>query len=171
MYRFYKPIIFLFYPKYTIITVGFQGGELMNSPKIVVLRLRDILYTLLFAALGLILILALVFMFKPKDKNESAPTMTYTPGIYTSAFLYDQQVVNVEVTIYDDKVQSVQFLNLDPNFKMVNQLFEPAMSTINDQLRKKGTEKEVKPDDQSKETTAYIMTAVNKALEKARIEP
>lgn len=170
MNRFYKPLIFLFYHQYTIITEGFQGGELMNSPKIVVLKLRDILYTLLFASLGIILILVLIFMFKPKDRNDTTPTMTYTPGIYTSSFLFDQQVVNVEVTIFDDKVQSVQFLDLDPNFKMMNHLFEPAMSTINNQLRKKGADEDVKPDDQSKETTAYIMTAVNKALLKAKVQ-
>lgn len=141
----------------------------MTSPKIVVLRLKDILYSLLFATLGIILIIVLIMMFTGKDKKNEMPTMNYTPGIYTSSFKLDQQVVNVEVTIYENKVQGVKFQNLDPNLELRYQLLQPAMANINDQMKDNEIILDVEPTERNKDTTAMIMGAVEKAVAKAEM--
>ena len=57
-----------------------------SKTKIVVLHLKEVVYTAIFAVLGILLILLLIFMFLPDDKDKAAEeTMKYTAGVYTSA--------------------------------------------------------------------------------------
>ena len=53
--------------------------------KIVVLHMKELIYTLIFAGLGILLIFLLLFMFLPgKEDGESVETMRYVAGVYTS---------------------------------------------------------------------------------------
>ena len=54
-----------------------------SKTKIVVLRMKELIYTGIFVALGILLILLLVYMFAPKDKKNTATAdAAYTPGVY-----------------------------------------------------------------------------------------
>ena len=55
-----------------------------SKTKIVVLHMKEIIYTAVFALLGILLIILLAFMFYPKQKNSVDKTQRYVPGIYTS---------------------------------------------------------------------------------------
>ena len=53
--------------------------------KIIVLRMKELIYTGIFIVLGLLLIILLIVVFSPKKREEAAsPTQepTYVPGIY-----------------------------------------------------------------------------------------
>ena len=61
-----------------------------SKTKILVLKLKEIVYTLIFVALGIILIVLLFLIFTGKSKkNSAAPTasQTFSPGIYTSSII------------------------------------------------------------------------------------
>ena len=45
-----------------------------SKTKIVVLRMKELIYTGIFVALGILLILLLVYMFSPKDKSTDTAT-------------------------------------------------------------------------------------------------
>ena len=50
-----------------------------SKTKIVVLHLKEVVYTAIFAVLGILLVLLLIFMFLPDDKDKAAKeTMKYT---------------------------------------------------------------------------------------------
>ena len=56
-----------------------------SRTKIVVLRMKEIIYTAIFIGLGILLITLLFIMFGPgKDTSEtaSAPAAVYVPGVY-----------------------------------------------------------------------------------------
>ena len=56
-----------------------------SKTKIVVLHMKEIIYTVLFICLGILLVALLTFMFHPKNKETSSSKSTsYQPGIYTS---------------------------------------------------------------------------------------
>ena len=60
-----------------------------SKTKIVVLHMKEIIYTVLFICLGILLVALLTFMFHPKNKETSSSKSTsYQPGIYTSHQLY-----------------------------------------------------------------------------------
>lgn len=47
----------------------------MNSKtKIVVLHLKELIYTGIFAALGILFVILLIIMFLPKRKNDTPPS-------------------------------------------------------------------------------------------------
>ena len=59
-----------------------------SRTKIVVLHLKELLYTGIFLVLGVLFIVLLVIMFLPdnKEKKENAQAQAaYVPGIYTTS--------------------------------------------------------------------------------------
>ena len=58
----------------------------MSKTKIVVLHMKEIIYTAIFVGLGILLILLLVFMFLPKntDSTSDNDAPIYKAGVYTS---------------------------------------------------------------------------------------
>lgn len=58
----------------------------MNSKtKIIVLHMKEIIYTVIFATLGILILCLLFFMFSG-DRHSSVSDKKYTPGVYTSSF-------------------------------------------------------------------------------------
>ena len=51
-----------------------------SRTKIVVLHMKEIIYTVIFAVLAVLLILLLVFMFSPKDGKEDSSSGQYKPA-------------------------------------------------------------------------------------------
>ena len=63
-----------------------------SKTKIVVLRMKEIIYTAIFIGLGLLLIALLLIMFRPGRKTQSASApaaagIHYLPGMYSSTLL------------------------------------------------------------------------------------
>ena len=59
----------------------------MAKTKIVVIQMKELIYTAIFAGLGILLIVLLIIMFLPDKSNKEKTGSTnqiYTPGVYTS---------------------------------------------------------------------------------------
>ena len=61
--------------------------------KIVVLHMKELIYTAIFAALGILFVILLIMMFLPDKDKENTPAVDsnavetaslYIPGIYTT---------------------------------------------------------------------------------------
>ena len=84
-----------------------------SKTKIVVLHMKEIIYTAIFVILGVLFILLLVFMFFPKNKKTLDTTKEYTPGIYTSTVNLNSTDLEIEVTKLDQsKITSIRCVNL-----------------------------------------------------------
>ena len=82
--------------------------------KIVVLHMKELIYTLIFAGLGILLIFLLLFMFLPgKEDGESVETMRYVAGVYTSSIQFGEHAVDMQVIVDENRIQSVSMVNLD----------------------------------------------------------
>ncbi len=55
-----------------------------SKTKIVVLHMKEVIYTVVFVVLGILLILLLTFMFLPNDEKHTSKKQEYMPGVYTS---------------------------------------------------------------------------------------
>ena len=53
-----------------------------SKTKIVVLHMKEIIYTTIFIVLGILLLLLLFFMFLPEKKEGSPGAKQYQPGIF-----------------------------------------------------------------------------------------
>ena len=108
-----------------------------SKTKIVVLHMKEIIYTVIFAVLAIILILLLIFMFRPEHRSASKDNGIYTPGIYTSDITLNNTALEVEVTVDESHINSIRFTNLNESITTMYPFIEPAIedTLINGELR------------------------------------
>lgn len=89
----------------------------MANKKIVVLKLRELIYTGIFLFFGIILILLLVTMFRkdrPEGDEPAAPTMTSTaallPGLYTTELQMADNAFTLELRVQSDISSTLQLI-------------------------------------------------------------
>lgn len=139
--------------------------------KIVVLHMKEMIYTLIFAGLGILLILLLIFMFLPKENKKTAETMNYVAGVYTSTIQFNDNTIDVQVVVDESKIQSVSLVNLDETVTTMYPLMEPAVQEIASQVCEKQSTDNIAYSEDNPYTSMVILNAVKSALKKAETAP
>lgn len=135
--------------------------------KIVVFHMKEIIYTAVFAVLGIILILVLLFMFLPGHSGRKHTPKEYMPGIYTSSITLNGTPLEIEVSVDKDHINSVRFSNLDETVTAMFPLLQPAMEDIADQVVKNQSADNIRSGKEDAYTSMLIADAVGEALKKA----
>ncbi len=135
--------------------------------KIVVLHMKEMIYTLVFAGLGILLILLLIFMFLPRQKDKTAETMKYVAGVYTSTIQFNDSTIDVQVIVDEEKINSVSLVNLDETVATMYPLMEPAVEKLADQIVARQSTENISYSEDNQYTSMVLLNAVNDALAKA----
>lgn len=166
------------------------------NTKIVVLRRKELLYTGIFAALGVLFIILLLMLLLPgKDTDASYGTPdspddtaaempdnvadvstgavadtgnTYIPGIYTTELILGSETVNVEVIVSDHAITSVNLADPSETLTTMYPLLEPTMESLNDQLCELQDPEQVTYSAETRYTSLVLLEAVKASLEKAK---
>ena len=138
-----------------------------SKPKIVVLHMKEIIYTAVFAALAIILILLLVFMFLPKNKESKTNEEKYMPGVYTSTVTLNNTALEVEVTVDETHINSIRFSNLDESVTTMFPLIQPTIEDIAEQVYDSQSLDNIQLSEDSPYTSQIIVNAIDEALKKA----
>lgn len=144
----------------------------MAKTKIVVIQLKEIIYTVIFAALGILLILLLIFMFKPDKSKETASSATdlYTAGVYTSSISLNDTALNLEVVVDKNHINHVSIKNIDEAITTMFPLVEPSLEAIATQLYNDVPIDRLVVMEDTKYTQQLLIEAIKLALEKAEIK-
>jgi len=141
----------------------------MSGPKIFVVQLKQLIFTALFAILGVVLIISLICMFIPnKAKSVSSPITKLNSGIYTSSELLDNQVIDIEVKVSNNSIKSIDFRSLSAESQSFFPLLVPTMDTIESQLVTSQNIHKVKSDETNQQTAQFLLKGIQKALEKSQ---
>ncbi len=140
-----------------------------SKTKIVVLHMKEIIYTTIFLILGILLIFILFFMFDSKNK-DSKSSNTYQPGIYTSTVTLSNATLEVEVTVDQDKIKTINFGNLDETISTAYPLVEPAIEEISAQVYETQSLENITYSDSMQYTSQVILEAIKDAVDKAKVE-
>ena len=138
-----------------------------SKTKIVVLHMKEIIYTTVFAVLAFVLILLLIFMFLPKDRKEALEETKYAPGVYTSSVMLGNTALEVEVTVDESHINSIRFSNLDETVATMYPLIQPAIEDIAEQVYDKQSLEELEYSSENPYTSQIIINAIDEALKKA----
>ena len=144
-----------------------------SKTKIIVLHMKEIIYTAIFAALGILLIILLVVMFRPGGKKQTADAHAekqYTPGIYTSALTLNNTNLEVEVSVDESRINSIRFSNLDESIATMFPLIQPAIEDIAEQIYKTQSLENITLSEQSPYTSQVILDAIAETVEKAAVD-
>lgn len=138
-----------------------------SKTKIVVLHMKEIIYTAIFALLAIVLILLLIFMFLPKNESIKESETTYTPGVYTSTVTLNNTALEVEVTVDETHINSIRFSNLDETVTTMFPLIQPAIEDIAEQIYAKQSLEDIEYSEENPYTSQVILSAIDDALKKA----
>lgn len=142
-----------------------------SKTKIVVLRMKEIIYTAIFVGLGILLITLFLVMFRPK--KDTVPTsgdpVHYVPGVYSSVITLNSQDINVEVTVDSKKITSVTLVPLSEAVTTMYPLMQPAMDNLSQQIIKNQSTKNISYSTETRFTSGVLLKAVDQAITKAQI--
>lgn len=137
--------------------------------RIVVLHMKEVIYTAVFAALALLLILLLVFMFRSGKKDSDAKeTMGYVPGVYTSSIVLNNQTMDIKVVVDDNRISAISLDNLDETAAAMYPLMQPALDKISQQIYEKQSTEDITFDKTNQYTSTVLLNAIKDALAKAQ---
>lgn len=145
-----------------------------SKTKIVVLHLKELIYTGIFIVLGILFIILLIIMFGPgKDSQPDSATQetenVYSPGVYTTSLVLNEHIVDVEVVVDENYINSVRLVNLNDSVTAMYPLIEPSFEQIANQLYETQSINAITYSDESKYTTLVLLDAINTSLEKAKL--
>lgn len=145
-----------------------------SKTKIVVLHVKELIYTGILAVLGILFIVLLIIMFLPKEeKPETVPTMTqttsntYVPGVYTTSLILNDNVVEIEVTVDERNINSIRLVNLDEAVTTMYPLIQPSFEDLANQIISNQSLDGITYSDDSKYTSMILLNAITASLEKA----
>ncbi len=149
----------------------------MAKTRIIVLKLKKLLRIGIPAALALILfVLLFVWLVSPKNNDTNNgeivnPTMaTYRAGVYNSVIELNDSLLNLEVIVDTDHINSVRLVNLDEATSAMYPLMEPATADISAQLAAGTALSDVTLSESSKYTQTLLLEGIRSTLEKAVVE-
>ena len=154
--------------------------------KIVVLHMKELIYTAIFAVLGILFIVLLAMMFLPdkdRDKDRSGepraedasgpePVMAevsslYIPGIYTTELVLGSETVDVEVIVDKDSITSIRLAGLNEDVTTVYPLLQPTLDSICEQVYESQSLESITYTAESKYTSLVLLEAIQASLDKA----
>jgi len=142
-----------------------------SKTRIVVLHMKEVIYTAIFIVLGIVLVLLLVFMFGPGRKTQDAEeTALYNAGVYTSSIQLDGRTVDVQVVVDEDHINSVSLVNLDETVATMYPLLQDSMDSISQQIYESQSTDSISYTTDNQYTATILLDAVDAALDKAKVE-
>lgn len=159
-----------------------------SKTKIVVLHMKEVIYTAIFIGLGILLLIFLIILFLP-DKGTALPQETtpvptdtispgpdittsssslYIPGLYNTELVLNDQIINVEVIVDADRITSVKLVNLSETVTTMYPLLQPAFDSLATQIIETQSIEDITYAQESKYTSLVLLEAVRKCLEKAQ---
>lgn len=145
-----------------------------SKTKIVVLHVKELIYTGIFAVLGILFIVLLIIMFLPKEeKKETMSSVTqtttnsYVPGVYTTSLILNDNVVEIEVTVDEKNINSIRLINLDEAVATMYPLIQPSFEDLANQIITNQSLENITYPDDSKYTSMILLDAIRTSLNKA----
>lgn len=141
-----------------------------SKTKIVVLRMKEIIYTAIFLGLGILLVSLLFFMFRPKkDAPASSDQVLYIPGVYSSSLKLGSQEVNVEVSLDADKITGITMVPLSESVTTMFPLVQPSLDSLTAQICSSQSLDQVRFSEESRYTSQALLRAIQKAVDKGAL--
>lgn len=144
-----------------------------SKTKIIVLHLRELIYTGVFILLGILFLTLLVILFLPEKQGEkpsfSDDVKRYVPGKYTTCLQLGEGTVDVEVVVDASCINSIQLVNLSEVISTMYPLVEPCFASIADQICESQTLEGITYPEENKYTSQLLLSAIEATLQKASL--
>ncbi|MGN8888145.1 hypothetical protein [Blautia sp. HCP28S3_G10] len=142
-----------------------------SKTKIIVLHMKEVIYTIIFLVLLIIFGVLMFFMFGSEKSAAVSNTSTsrYTPGIYRTSIQLNSNTFDVEVTVDQEHIRSIQLRNLSESTSAMFPLVEPVLNSLSSQIYTDQSLDNLEYPSDQKYTSVMLINAIRKAVEKAEV--
>lgn len=142
---------------------------MQSDTRIFIFRLRQLLTVFIVL---IILLLAAVIAFTRLDLSkkdvQTSPASAYTAGVYTSSITLNNQSVDIQVVVDQDRIKSASIVNLDESVAAMYPLLTTSMDHISAQLAAGAAVEDITYSSSSRYTSQVLLGAISQAIQKAR---
>lgn len=140
-----------------------------SKTKIIIMKKRELIYTAIFAALGITLLVLLFLMFRPQENTSSrtAQTSAYVPGVYSTPVTLNNNVMDLQVIVDSDHINGIQLVNLSEAAAAMFPLMQPTLDKIAVQICETQSTKDIYYESSSQYTSQMLLQAIEQALKTA----
>lgn len=142
-----------------------------SKTKIVVLHMRELVYTGIFLLLGILFLVLIILMFFSGDesgKNSmTAESSTYIPGVYTTTLELGQNTLEIEIVLDESNINSIRLINQSETVATMYPLMEPTLDNLATQIYESQSLEGITFPDDNRYTSSVLLEAINTTLEKA----
>lgn len=136
----------------------------MPANRFMVIKLRELIKTIVFAVLGVIIIVGLIYFVAGKFTNTTA---LYNPGVYTSEIQLENGKVAVQVEVNKRKIMAVNIVDQNESLPVFYPLFETVGEQLAEQIVDEQTV-EIETSGENGMTASLILDAVEDSLAQAK---
>ena len=142
-----------------------------KSPKFMVFHLKELIYTVVFVLLGIVLVISLIFMFcnrNSDEKKEKSSSGQYEAGVYTSCVTLNGNPMEVTVTLDSNHINSITVDNISDAITTMYPLVEPAFEDISKQIVDTQSVVNIKFSEESQYTYSLLYNAIVDTINKGK---
>lgn len=146
-----------------------EGEGKVKHTKFVVVKLREVVKTAIFAVLGLVILIGLITFFLKMGGGEESGQALYQDGTYEGELQRGNTKSTVAVTVRKGKIKDVSLTKQDDAFAVMYPLMETAVKEVKEDVVKKQSAAV----DEGKEYTysaQAILDVVQECLAEAKTE-
>ncbi|MBR1931162.1 MAG: hypothetical protein IJ833_06775 [Lachnospiraceae bacterium] len=155
-----------------------------SKTKIVVLHMKELIYTGILTVVGIVLLVLLITAFGSGGKErtvsdsttseepmeaEAAPTSSdsiYIPGIYTMELILGGQTVDVEVILSENAITSIRLVDLNDAVTTMYPLLQPTFDDIYSQILDTQSVENITYSTENKYTSLVLLEAIRNSVNK-----
>ncbi|MBD5552116.1 MAG: hypothetical protein HDQ96_13245 [Lachnospiraceae bacterium] len=154
-----------------------------SKTKIVVLHLKELIYTGIFVVLGILFIILLFIMFRsdketPENQNVTPETETqdgeqapiYQPGSYRSALYLENETVEINLTVDETSIVSLTLLPLSDRISTLYPLLEPSFNALSEQICENQSLENITYADEAAYTSELLLEVIGDTLAKVQAQ-
>lgn len=144
---------------------------MQSKTKIIVLHMKELIYTGIFLFLGILFLVLIVLMFFSDDpatsSAKSTETMAYIPGVYTTTLQLGESSVELEIVLDENNINSIRLVQLDEAVTTMYPLIEPSLESITEQIYDSQSLDNITFSDDNRYTSSVLLEAISATIEKA----
>lgn len=141
----------------------------MSNTKIVVLRSKEVITAAIVVGIVVVVLFVLMgYLFAGKKGSQTAARnnsdQKYEAGVYTKELTIGDSVVNLQLSLDEDRVKAVEFVNLSESVETMYPLMQPTVEKLSKQLAAGKTMEEIVVSEDTQYTEKVLVETVSEML-------
>lgn len=140
-----------------------------SKTKIFVLHMKEIIYTVVFLVLAIVILCLMYFMFAAKSAETSGSDVNFIPGAYHQKIPLENAELDIEVSVDSEAIRSIRIANLDESISSRYPMLQSSFESLSDQIIQTQSLENLKLSQETPYTSQMLINGIKEAIKKAAV--